>query len=34
MNDRLDKLISYYERITSEKQNKIEKLKISLNNEV
>ena len=33
-NDRLDKLISYYERITSEKQNKIEKLKISLNNEV
>ena len=33
-NARLDKLISYYERITSEKQNKIEKLKISLNNEV
>ena len=33
-NDRLDKLISYYERITSEKQNKIEKLKISLNNDV
>lgn len=33
-NDRLDKLISNYERITSEKQNKIEKLKISLNNDV
>lgn len=33
-NDRLDKLISYYERITSEKQNKIEKLKISLKNQI
>ena len=33
-NDRLDKLIDYYEKITSEKQNKIEKLKISLNNGV
>ena len=33
-NDRLDKLINYYEKITEEKQNKIEKLKISLNNEV
>lgn len=33
-NDRLDKLINYYEKITEEKQNKIEKLKILLNNEV
>ena len=31
--DRLDKLIEYYERIIMEKQNKIEKLKISLDDE-
>lgn len=30
-NERLDKLIEYYEKITKEKQNKIEKLKLSLN---
>ncbi len=31
-NERLDKLIKYYEKITEEKQKKIEKLKSSLNN--
>lgn len=30
-NERLDKLISYYEKVTSEKQRKIEKLKASFN---
>lgn len=30
-NDRLDKLIEYYEKITEEKQNKIEKLKLLVN---
>lgn len=30
-NERLDKLIEYYERITEEKQNKIKKLKLSVN---
>lgn len=33
-NDRLDKLIEYYEKITNEKQQKIEKLRISMNNGV
>lgn len=30
-NERLDKLIEYYEKITEEKQNKIQKLKLSTN---
>lgn len=30
-NDRLDKLINYYEKITKEKQLKIEKLKNNIN---
>ncbi len=30
-NDRLDRLIKYYEELTKEKQQKIEKLKLSVN---